>query len=289
MCLRAKLGLSSLWLSGMISGLVVLAIMVTLLWQAWPSLSIDSTRLLTSVWDPHRQQFGILSMLYGTVIVSVIALALALPVGVLTAVYLSEWLPSQYRFFIKSALEWLAGVPSIIYGLIGIALLVPLLAELGQLDSGRTLLAGGLLLAIMVLPTIITLVDDALHHVPQHYRDTAMALGFHPHEVILRVILPLAKVDVIGAALLALGRALGETMAVMLVIGGIDRVPKPWFDVLQPGQTMTSKLGRELSEAAFGSHHFSALVTMGFVLFLMVLVLTWLANAWFKPESQRYE
>jgi phosphate ABC transporter permease protein PstC len=228
-------------------------------------------------------------MLYGSLMVTAIALMIAVPLGLACAVYLSEILDDKHRFYVKSLLELLAGIPSIIYGLIGVAYFSVWIGNLFALQSGRTILTAGLLLAIMVLPTIITLSDDALHNVPQKYREAAKGLGLYRYEVIKGAVLPLAKSDITGAVLLALGRTLGETMAVMLVIGSIDKIPQPIFNILVPGQTITSKLGREIEGAAFGSLHFSTLIFMGLLLLVIVLVLTALAQHFFNSEQSLYE
>ncbi|RMF65716.1 MAG: phosphate ABC transporter permease subunit PstC, partial [Calditrichaeota bacterium] len=228
--------------------------------------------------------------LYGSLMVTFIALAIALPLGLLTAVFTSELLPGRFRIYVKSLLELLSGIPSIIYGLIGVAFFSVWVEKLFDLQSGRTILTGGLLLAVMVLPTITTLADDALHNVPRKYREAARGLGLYKYEVVKSAVLPNAKGEIVGAVLLALGRVLGETMAVMLVIGSIDKIPTSGFNVLVPGQTITSKLGREMAETAFGSLHFSALICMGLVLLLFVLLTTILALAFFyNPEQRLYE
>jgi ABC-type phosphate transport system permease subunit len=138
----------------------------------------------------------------------------------------------------------------------------------------------------MILPTIITLTDDALKSIPDKYRESSKGLGLYNYETITHTLLPIAKPSIIGAVLLALGRALGETMAVMLVIGSIDQISSPFFNWLVPGQTVTSKLGREIAETAFGSVHFSALIFMGFILLVIVLVFTLIAE-YFSNKSQR--
>ena len=201
----------------------------------------------------------------------------------------SEILPAKARFFVKSLLELLAGIPSIVYGLIGVAFFSIWVQEVFDLQSGRTILTAGVLLAIMVLPTIITLTDDALHNVPNNYREAAKGLGLYKYEVVKDTLLPIAKPDIIGAVLLAFGRALGETMAVMLLIGSIDKIPKPFYNWLSPGQTITSKLGREIAETSFGSVHFSAMIFMGLLLFTIVLVITIVAQRVYKNKERLHE
>ncbi len=276
--------------STFISAGVILVILAFLGLHSWDAVRQVGWRLLTLEWNPAKGRFGLVPMLYGSLMVTFIALAIALPLGLLTAVFTSELLPGRFRVYVKSLLELLAGIPSIIYGLIGVAFFSVWVEKLFDLQSGRTILTGGLLLAVMVLPTITTLVDDALHNVPRKYREAARGLGLYKYEVVKSAVLPNAKGEIVGAVLLALGRVLGETMAVMLVIGSIDKIPTSGFNVLVPGQTITSKLGREMAETAFGSLHFSALICMGLVLLLFVLLTTILALAFFyNPEQRLYE
>jgi phosphate transport system permease protein len=141
----------------------------------------------------------------------------------------------------------------------------------------------------MILPTIITLCDDAFKNVPINYRDAACGLGMTKYEMIRSTILPIAKADVVGALLLATGRALGETMAVLLVIGSLDKMPQPLYNFLVPSQTMTSKIGRELAESSFGSVHFSALIALGLILLIFVLMITFVAQFYFVSEERLHE
>jgi len=276
------IGRGYIFLSTFISSSIIFLFIVILSINSLPAIHQVGFDLLSLTWYPPQQQFGILSMLYGSMVVTFIALLLAVPLGVLSAIFIAEFLPANYRIYVKTSLEVLAGIPSIIYGLIGIALLTTWVGNIFHLQTGRTLFSAGLLLSVMVLPTIITLSDDALKQVPQQYKEAATGLGLYPYEVIISVTLSIAKGGIIGAILLAFGRALGETMAVMLVIGGIDKIPDPMFNLLVSGQTITSKLGREIAESAFGSIHFSALVFMGLVLLIIVLILTALSLYYFK-------
>ena len=288
---RRSLNLSSglIYASLTISFVMVFALISILVGNGTPALLREGFGLFSFEWHPAQNKFGILPMLYGTFIVALIAVLLATPIGTLCAIAISEYLPRQFRIQIKGLLELLAGIPSIIYGLIGIAVLAPFLANNFELQSGRTILAGGVLLAIMILPTIITLSEDALYNIPDHYRETSAGLGLFKFEIIKDVLWPIAKTDIIGAILLALGRALGETMAVMLVIGSIDRIPTPFTNVLSPGQTITSKLGREVSESAFGSPHFQALIFLALLLVLVGLVMTLMAQFMIRKGEVRLD
>jgi len=226
-------------------------------------------------------------MIFGSLIVMVIAMLIALPLGVLSAIYIAETRSDRLRRILKSALEVLAGIPSIVYGLIGVAYLSLWIAKGFELQTGRVILTAGLLLALMILPTIMTLSEDAISGVSRQHRENAASLGLYKYEIIKDLVLPIAKADIAGAALLALGRALGETMAVMLVIGSLDRLPVPLFNVLSSSQTITSKLGREIAESAFGSTHFSVLVFMSLLLVSFTLILTIAAQSLFNKEPYR--
>lgn len=285
----SKAGKGYIISSTIISMVIILLILGVLFFSSYDAIHGVGWRLFTLKWNPPHTQFGILPMLYGSLVVTVISLVIAVPLGIFTAIFTSEILHPKYRIYVKSFLELLAGIPSIIYGLIGVAFFSVWVDELFHLQSGRTIFTAAILLSIMILPTIITLCDDAIHHVPQKYREAAKGLGLYKHEVIITSVLPIAKTDIIGAVLLALGRALGETMAVMLVIGSIDKIPTPFYNLLTPGQTVTSKLGREIAESAFGSLHFNVMIFMGMILLIIVLALTFIARRYVKSGQRLYE
>ena len=271
------------------SALFVFLILFTLIINSSQAIFQVGPGILGLTWDPPRNRFGVLSMIFGSLSVSLIALCIAVPLGVATAIFTSELMPRRFRFLAKSLLEMLAGIPSIVYGLIGVAFFSLWIQNFFALSSGRTIFTGGILIAIMILPTLITLVDDALFEIPGQYREAARGLGLYKGEVIRGALLPIARGDIIGAVLLSLGRALGETMAVMLVIGSIDKIPAPFYNLLVPGQTITSKLGREMAETSFGSLHFSAMIFMGLILLLITLGLTLAAWVMYKPGERLYE
>ncbi|WP_421773875.1 phosphate ABC transporter permease subunit PstC [Gracilimonas sp.] len=287
--LNNRTGKSILLTSTLLSGGIIVVVFSVLLMQSLGAIQGAGLGLISTEWNPALGQFGILSMLYGTVMVTGIALLLAVPVGISCAILISEVLPSRFRIIVKSTLEVLAGIPSIIYGLIGVALFSVWIGNIFELSTGRTILTAGIILAIMILPIIITLTEEALQNVPSHYRESALALGLYKYEVITGTLLSLAKRDIVIAVLLGLGRALGETMAVMLVIGSIDRIPDPILNVFVPGQTITSKLGREITESAFGSLHFSSMIFMGFLLMIVVFAITILSQRYIKSGDRLHE
>jgi phosphate transport system permease protein len=224
------------------------------------------------------EAYGALPMIFGSLMVTGIAVVLVLPFALGSAILTSEFLNGRLRLLIKAAMELLAGVPGIIYGLMGIALLTVWVRDVFGLIDGNTLLTAGLLLAVMILPTVMTLAEDALRSVPGEFRDTALSLGLTRMEMVLKVIVPQALPGLAGAVFLGVGRAMGETIAVMLVIGGIDRIPQPWFDLFAPGQSIPSKIGREAAEALGFDVQWSALIALGLILFVMVMMLTSAGN-----------
>lgn len=286
---RRKIG----WIQASSYGFSVLAVgfllaMVGLfIYQSLPVWRHAGWNYLSSPkWYYRSSAFGSLSMIYGTVAVATIALFLAVPIGVGAAIFSSEYLPPRWRLAVKITIELLAGVPSVVYGLLGILFLRGWIYQLlTPLDpvSGDTLLTAGVLLAAMVLPTVMTLSDDALQGVAHLQRTVARGLGLTRAETVIHVTLPQARAGLVAAGLLGLGRALGETIAVFLVVGRQDnRWPEHLFS-LQPlaeaGQTMTSKLGGSETNIAYGSSlHWGAMVTLGLILLAMVGVCTAVAN-----------
>jgi phosphate transport system permease protein len=228
-------------------------------------------------WWPG-EVYGALPMIFGSLMVTGLALLFVLPFALGAAILTSEFLSSRTRLLVKAMMELLAGVPGIIYGLIGVSLLVPWAQKTFNLIDGNTLLTAGILLGVMILPTIMTLAEDTLHGVPGEYREASLGLGLTRWQMIVGAVLPKAMPGLAGALFLGLGRAMGETIAVMLVIGGLDRIPVPWMDIFSPGQSIASKLGREAAESIGSGLQWNALIGLGLVLFLLVVTLTWMGN-----------
>ena len=283
----SKLANLGIYGSTIVSAALVALILLTLLFQSGPAIFEAGHTLHMTQWNPSEGVFGIVPMIVGSFLVMIIALALAVPTGILAAIYIAETRSNSLKRVARSSLEILAGIPSIVYGLIGVAFLSIWIADIFELQTGRLILTAGILLAVMILPTILSLTEDAISNVPDQYKENAHALGLYRYEVIKEAILPHAKTDIAGAVLLSLGRALGETMAVMLVIGSIDRLPKPIYNVLSSGQTITSKLGREVGESAFGSTHFSVLVFISLILVALSLFLTIISQTLFRADKHR--
>jgi phosphate transport system permease protein len=278
-------GFAVLFLAGMV---------VLFFWQSlpvWQRFGFDY--LAGNRWFFRQQEFGILPMIYGTAAVSVVALLLAVPLGIGAALFSAEILRESWRLPVKIAVELLAGVPSVVYGLLGILFLrewvYRILTPFDPL-SGDTLLTAGIMLGVMVLPTIMTLSDDAFRGVPAAQRQAARGLGLTRAETIVGVVLPQAWRGVVAAALLAFGRALGETIAVFLVVGRQDNVlPGSLFSLrplMEAGQTLTSKLGGSETNIAYGDPlHWAAIVGLGLVLLAIVAGITWLA-AWLMRRKE---
>ncbi len=264
------------------------AITLIFLVQSLPVWGQEGLGYLTGTkWFYRANLFGALPMIYGTVVVALIALLLAAPVGIGAAIFTSEFLPPRLRLGVKITIELLAGVPSVVYGLLGILFLRNWIYDLfARFDplSGDTLLTAGILLGVMILPTVMTLSDDALRGVPAEQRRAARGLGLTASETVLGVSLPQAKRGLVAALLLGLGRALGETIAVYLVIGRQDNnLPQNIFSVrawLEAGQTLSTKLGGSETHIAYGgSLHWAAMVGLALILMAMVLAVT-IAGAW---------
>ena len=237
--------------------------------------------LFTKEWFPPEGKYGILSMIYGSAVVVLLSLAIAIPLSSFSSLALSELVPKSYKLILKSVLEVLAGVPSIIYGLLGIAILCPWLEQVFDVSTGRTLFAGGVLLALMILPMMMSLFEDVFSQIPDEFRENSRSLGLNKSQVILSLIIPISKYSGFNIILLAMIKALGETMAIMLVIGCIDRFPNFWLP-LSAGQTVTSKLGRDLGNYSFHSVEFSVMIAMALILLIPTIVFSVLLR---KGES----
>ena len=253
------------------------------LWESIPIWHHEGLRYFTGThWFFRDKQFQTLPMLYGSAVVASVALVLAGPIGIGAGIFTSEYLPRRARLAVKIVVELLAGVPSVVYGLLGILFLRDwVYRALTPFDplSGDTLLTAGLLLAVMVLPTVMTLTDDAFRGVPNAQRLAARALGLTRTEAVFSIAIPQAAPGIFAALLLGLGRALGETIAVFLVVGRQDNQWTRNIFSLKPliaaGQTLTSKLGGSETNIAYGdSLHWAAVVALGLILLVVVAVIT---------------
>lgn len=273
----------------LLSSMAVIIISAFLMVDSYPVFSsIGLSFFIGKEWHPVEGVYGALPMIYGSLTVTILAVTFSLPFAIGSAVFVSEILPERWRVWVKGCMDLLAGVPSIVYGLIGMAILNELVKSVFTLKEGSSILAASILLGIMILPTIMTVSEDAIHHVPEEYRDASLGLGLTRTESIIAAVFPMAMPGVLSAILLGIGRAIGETMAVMLVIGSVDRLPSPFYNLLSPSQTMTSKLGREAAEGIGSGLHWNALVGLGLVLFVMVVGITLVSEVICKKWRRRW-
>jgi phosphate transport system permease protein len=244
--------------------------------------------LFGTVWNPDAygtKQFGLIPLLWGSFLTTLIALMIAVPFGIASALFIAERLKGKVRVVVKTMVELFAGFPSVVLGFFGLVVLAPLITHVFHVSSGLNLLNVSLLLAFMSLPTIISVSDDALRVVPHSYREAAYALGATPWTTALRIILPSAKSGILAACMLGFGRAVGETMAVLMVAGNAPIMTKSLFE---PVRTITSTIAIELGESSFGSAHFYSLFALGAVLFLITLGTNLLAETLIKREKRSF-
>lgn len=228
-------------------------------------------------WEPlpPQEMFGTLPLIMGSIWVTLGAIAIALPIGVCCAVYLGEVAPTRIREPLKSLIEILAGIPSVVLGFLGLVLLAPWVKTTFDLNTGLTALTGSILLALMAMPTIISIAEDALAAVPREYRDGSLALGATKLQTIWRTLVPAAKSGILAAVMLGIGRAVGETMAVMMVTGNARVIP---HSILDPARTMTATIAAEMGETVHYSTHYHSLFGIGLSLFVMTFVLNTVAD-----------
>ena len=198
-----------------------------------------------------------------------------MPLGIGVAIYIAEVAPVWLREILKSAIELLAAIPSIVLGFIGIITLAPILKSIFNLPSGLTALAGSIMLAFMAMPTIVSIIEDAIVSVPKSYTEGSLALGATRWQTIYRVILPAASSGILAAVMLGIGRVIGETMAVLMVTGNAAILPT---SILQPVRTMTATIAAEMGEAVTGSGHYYALFAIGIILFIISFIINLIAD-----------
>lgn len=266
-----------IWLNGALAILVVVLIFLFLLRDTLPILKTVSPWELLSgrVWDPLGETYGFLPLILGSLWVTISAIAIAVPLGLACAIYISELAPTRFRLFMKGLVEILAGIPSVLLGFVGVMVVGPWIKETFDLIYGQTLLAGALLLAFMALPTIISISDDALTAVPNDFRAGSLALGATKLQTILRTTIPAAKSGIIAAMMLGIGRAIGETMTVLMVTGNAAQIPRT---LLAPGRTMTATIAAEMGETVHFSPHYHALFAIGLVLFVITFLVNTIAD-----------
>lgn len=261
-----------------------------LLSQGLPALQeVDLNSLFGTRWYPIEEYYGIFPLLTGSLVVTIGATLIAVPFGIGTAIYLAEIAPRWAREILKPVIEILAGLPSVVLGFIGIAVLSSLLRETFNLATGLSAFTGALLLAAISIPTIVSVAEDALDAVPKEYRDGALALGGTKWQTIWTVTLPAARSGVLTATMLGVARSIGETMTVMMVTGNAPVMASNWRIFFTPVRTMTATIAAEMGEVASGSVHYHVLFLIGIVLFTISLIVNVLASYYVYRTTSRKE
>jgi phosphate transport system permease protein len=277
--------------SGYSAIIFVLLIFLFLLREGLPALGeIPLSALFGTRWYPIEDNyFGILPLLTGSLIVTLGAALIAIPFGIGTAVYISEIAPRWVREILKPLVELLGGFPSVVLGFLGILILAPFLLGFMNLPTGLTALTGSLLLGAIAVPTVVSVAEDALDAVPRAYREGAWALGATRWQTIWRVTLPAARSGVLTGVMLGIGRAVGETMTVMMVTGNAPVLALSLGHLFSPVRTMTATIAAEMGEVANGSVHYHVLFFIGMVLFLISLAVNIMASAVVFRSRKRAE
>jgi len=280
--MRDELAETVILVISLISVFAVFSIFLFMFMESYPVIKeYGIFRMITSMdWHPTSKppSFGILPLIYATLAVTAGSIVISLPSGVMAALYLSEFSSHRTRELLKPVIEILAGIPSVVYGFFGLVVIVPFLQTAFGLSTGETAFTGALLLAVMSLPTIISVSEDAFNSVPKEYREASLALGATRVETAFRVVLPSAISGVATSAILGIGRAIGETMTVLMVTGGSAVIPKPIYNLLTPVRPMTATLAAEMGETVVGSLHYSALFAIGVFLFLLTFIINLVAG-----------
>jgi phosphate transport system permease protein len=266
----------------------VLLIFVFLLREGVPTfLEVPPGNLFSTRWYPTFDLFGTLPLILGSALVTLSAIAIALPLGVATAVFVREVAPNWAREVLKPMIEVLAGIPSVVLGFFGMTVLAPWVREVLGAPTGLTAFTGALLLAYMALPTMISVAEDALDAVPKSYRDAGLAMGATQWQTIWRVVVPAARSGIVTAVMLGVARAIGETMAVMMVTGNAARIPLTLDSLFRPVRTMTATIAAEMGEVAHGSTHYHTLFGVGVLLFLITFLINLAAASTIFQKRRR--
>lgn len=272
--LKAKIIKYFLQSCGSLSIIIVLLIFLFLFKEAFPFISSPGIgELFHNIWNPvsfQKEEFGLYPLITGSVLVTMLATIIAIPFGIIGAVYISEVASAKEREFLKPFIEILAGIPSVVLGFFGLIVIAPLIKELFGLNTGLTALTGAVLLAFMAIPTIMSISEDAIKSVPAAYKEASLALGASKLETIWKVVVPAALSGIVASVMLGMGRVVGETMTVMMVTGNAPVISlNPFTSV----RTMTATIAAEMGEVTIGSDHYMALFWVGIVLMLMTFSL----------------
>jgi phosphate ABC transporter permease protein PstC len=256
---------------------IILFIFYFLFQGALPAFQNLGVDLFGTEWSVSQGKFGLTAAIFGTLIVTAGAMLIAIPLGILGAIFLAELAPHKLRVILKPIIELLAGIPSIVYGFIGAVLLVPFLQPSFDMLSGYSFLAGSMILGIMALPIIISMSDEAIKAVPRNYKEASLAVGATKWQTIKKITIPSAISGISAAVVMGMGRAIGETMAVSLVLGNIMKIPAPPFDIFETtGTTLTALIVHDMGEAT--GIQVNALFVAAVILFIIVAILSISSN-----------
>ena len=236
-------------------------------------------------WYPISEppEFGILPLILGSVLVTLGAAILSVPFGIAAAIYIAEVAPPRFKEILKSGVELLAAIPSVVLGFVGIVTIVPWTKTVFSVPTGLTAFSGSIVLAFMAMPTIVSIAEDALHSVPKSYKEGAYALGATQWQTIRRVMLPAASSGIVAAVMLGIGRVVGETMAVMMITGNSASMPR---GILYPVRTLTATIAAEMGETVQGSDHYYALFAIGIVLFVITFGINMTADVFLHRKRK---
>jgi phosphate transport system permease protein len=290
---RLKDFLATRWMLSLtvFCALLLVLIVAGLLQKSWAVLSLEPLNrlLFSSDWSPGAGEFGLSAFILGTLWVTIVAMLIAVPLSILTAIYLAEYAPGTIRTLLKPLLDLLAGIPSVVYGLFGLLVIVPLVREvataLGVASNGYNVLSGGMVLAIMVFPVIISISEEVIRTVPLGMREASMALGATKWQATKLIILRGASPGILAAIVLGFSRAIGETMAVLMVAGNGFRAPSSVFDSAQPLPALIANFYTEVMTQPL---YESALMFAALVLLVMVLISSVIAQVILVRLERRY-
>jgi phosphate transport system permease protein len=259
---------------------IVALIFLFLIREGLPTFfEVPISNLFGVRWYPTLDMYGILPLVLGSILVTVVAILIALPLGVGTAVFVREVAPGWVREILKPMIEVMAGIPSVVLGFFGMTLIAPLFHQYLGFATGLTAFTGAIILAYMALPTIVSVAEDALDTVSKSYRDASLAMGATQWQTIWKVVVPAAKSGIVTAVMLGMGRAIGETMLVMMVTGNAARMPLTLESLFRPVRTTTATIAAEMGEVAQGSTHYHVLFGIGIILFLVTFLINLTAAA----------
>ncbi|NCO33030.1 MAG: phosphate ABC transporter permease subunit PstC [Armatimonadetes bacterium CG2_30_59_28] len=272
-------------LSGLASIVFVLLIFVFLLKEGLRTFGIVSLEdfLLGRKWYPISSppKFGILPLIGGTLAVTVGATLLSVPFGIASAFYIAEVAGPRMKEMLKTGIELLAAIPSVVIGFLGMVIVAPFIGDLFDLPTGQTALSGAVMLSLMAMPTIVSIAEDAITAIPGKYREAALALGATRWEYICRIAVRAAAPGIVAAVMLGIGRVIGETMAVMMITGNSAQIP---HSLLQPVRTMTATIAAEMGETVPGGDHYAALFAIGLVLFVITFFVNLVADVFLHKD-----